>query len=338
MLTSKEIERQIKEGNISVEGMLQSALSKPNSCDISIENTLYTHRSKITDPRSSHVYKSEILTDTPHLLERVNIPESGMLLEAGKLYLARSKEKITTNGHIPTFNGKVRNSMMGVHTELTNVIHSDEFNDYIIFTIVCVKPTIIYPNMKMGNMAFFESFEIANRNIGMLSGSEIQKRLDEGRDIIIENKENIVINPNSVNLTLNENIGYYTEPVIDLIKDNNVDYLKIDNDNGLLLKNTEIYLGRTNEWTETNNLIPMISGRSSLGRLGLHVHNSAAMGSIGYKGYWHLGIKPIIPIVVQNNMKCCQVYYFTPEGDYPENYNGFLQDVRENPLEKIRKK
>ena len=47
--------------------------------------------------------------------------------------------------------------------------------------------------------------------------------------------------------------------------ENPIEYIDIPDD-GLLLYPDEIYLGLTNEWTETNNLVPMISGRSSLRR------------------------------------------------------------------------
>ena len=44
---------------------------------------------------------------------------------------------------------------------------------------------------------------------------------------------------------------------------------------GLLLESNKLYLGRTVEYTETHNLIPMLEGRSSVGRLGLFVHVTA---------------------------------------------------------------
>ena len=51
----------------------------------------------------------------------------------------------------------------------------------------------------------------------MLSGEEIKRRMETG-DILITPQDNIVINPNSVNLSLNKNIGYYTDPILDLNK------------------------------------------------------------------------------------------------------------------------
>ncbi len=42
-----------------------------------------------------------------------------------------------------------------------------------------------------------------------------------------------------------------------------------------------LYLGRTVETTETHRCVPMIQGRSSLGRLGLFINPGGAMGHVG---------------------------------------------------------
>ena len=102
-------------------------------------------------------------------------------------------------------------------------------------------------------------------------------------------------------------------------KDNPIETVKFGEE-GIVLYPDKVYLARTNEWTETNNLVPMISGRSSLGRLGYHAHCSASMGSIGYKGYWHISIRTTQPLRVYPNMKCCQLYYYNPDGKIKSVY------------------
>ena len=126
-------------------------------------------------------------------------------------------------------------------------------------------------------------------------------------------------------------MGVYTEPYLDIREKNPIEEIPME-EKGFTLYPDEFYVGKTNEWTETNNLIPMLSGRSSLGRNGVHVHCSAGLGSIGYKGYWHLGIRVIKPIVIKPNMKCCQLYYFTPEGSTEDTYRGFMQNLPKDKL------
>lgn len=330
MLTNNEIKKQISLGNIEIKNLKTNALDKPNSCTVTLGNELFAYDYEIVDTKEKNAYLNEIKTGNTRKLRKIVIPEDGLLLEPQKVYLAKTVEEINAKGYIPVLNGKVSLSLLGVSIELNSGFLEDGFNGPIILSIICTKPTIIYPNIEIGNLTFFKSLNAKSNEIGMLSGEEIQKRIQVG-DIVITPQNDIVINPNSVNLTLNEQIGYYTDPVLDIKKENKIEYIAIG-DEGVILYPDRIYVARSNEWTETNNLIPMISGRSSLGRLGYHVHCSASMGSIGYKGYWHMGIRTTIPIRVYKNMKCCQIYYLTPDGEITNTYAGSMQNLDEKDL------
>jgi hypothetical protein len=106
----------------------------------------------------------------------------------------------------------------------------------------------------------------------ILSGIEIKKRL--GKDIIIEPYEDKFLNPNSYNLTLHDELLVYKESLLDMKKPNETQLLKIP-ESGFVIEPGRLYLGRTRELTETRNLVPMLEGRSSIGRLGLFVHITA---------------------------------------------------------------
>ena len=81
----------------------------------------------------------------------------------------------------------------------------------------------------------------------------------------------------------------YENSPSDMKEDNAAKKIIIPED-GLLLESRKLYLGRTIEYTETHNLVPMLEGRSSVGRLGLFVHVTAGFGDVGFKGYWTLEI------------------------------------------------
>ncbi len=150
----------------------------------------------------------------------------------------------------------------------------------------------------------------------ILSGKEIESRI--GNDIVIEPYHNKRINPNSYNLSLHNELMVYKKPVLDMKANNEIEHLTIPEE-GLVLEPNKLYLGRTVEHTETNNLVPMLEGRSSIGRLGLFVHVTAGFGDVGFKGFWTLEIFCVQPIRIYPNVEICQVYYHTIEGDH-ENY------------------
>ena len=150
----------------------------------------------------------------------------------------------------------------------------------------------------------------------ILSGKEIESRIND--EIIIDPFDKNRINPNSYNLSLHNELIMYKNSLLDMKKDNEVEKLIIPS-NGLVLEANRLYLGRTVEYTETKNLVPMLEGRSSIGRLGLFVHVTAGFGDVGFKGFWTLEIFCIQPIKIYPNVEICQVYYHTLEGSH-ENY------------------
>jgi dCTP deaminase len=150
----------------------------------------------------------------------------------------------------------------------------------------------------------------------ILSGKEIQKRL--GKDIIINPFDLSNLNPNSYNLRLHNELLVYKDDILDMKKPNETETIIIP-DTGLILEPYKLYLGRTYEYTETYNLVPMVEGRSSIGRLGMFIHVTAGFGDVGFCGYWTLEIMVIQKIKIYPFIPICQIYYHTIEGEF-ENY------------------
>lgn len=150
----------------------------------------------------------------------------------------------------------------------------------------------------------------------MLTGKEIEKRL--GTDIVIEPYDPQQLNPNSYNLRLHNELMVYTEDVLDAGEKNPTRTISIPEE-GLVLQPGQLYLARTVEYTKTFGLVPMILGRSSLGRLGIAVHLTSGFGDIGFCGYWTLQLTCVKPVRIYPNMKICQIFYHSVLGKY-ENY------------------
>lgn len=157
----------------------------------------------------------------------------------------------------------------------------------------------------------------------ILSGKEILKRLD--RDIQIEPFELSRLNPNSYNLRLSDQLMVYDEKVLDMARPNAHSFLTIPPE-GLVLEPGRLYLGRTIERTVTQNLVPMLEGRSSVGRLGLFIHVTAGFGDVGFNGFWTLEILCVQPVRIYAGVEICQIYYHTLEGDYETYASGKYQN------------
>jgi dCTP deaminase len=149
----------------------------------------------------------------------------------------------------------------------------------------------------------------------ILSGNEIRRRI--GQEILIDPFQESMLNPNSYNLTLHPEVLVYEEVVLDMRQPNRVRRLTIP-ETGLVLQPNQLYLGRTVERTETHNLVPMIEGRSSIGRLGLFVHVTAGFGDVGFNGFWTLEMFAVQPIRIYPGIAICQIIYHEITGNITE--------------------
>lgn len=159
----------------------------------------------------------------------------------------------------------------------------------------------------------------------ILSGAEIKRRI--GDDIRIEPFNESQLNANGYDLTLHNELLVYEEVVLDLKEPNRHRRIEIP-DSGLVLSPNQIYLGRTVEHTETHGLVPMVEGRSSLGRLGLFVHATAGFGDAGFKGFWTLEMFAVQPIRIYSGVQICQMIYHTIEGEVTEYSSDKYQNNR----------
>jgi dCTP deaminase len=153
----------------------------------------------------------------------------------------------------------------------------------------------------------------------ILSGLEIARQVELGA-IEITPFEDRLMNPNSYNLRLHDELLVYTDEVLDMKRRLATKKIGIPPD-GLVLRPGVLYLGRTFEYTSTGKFVPMLEGRSSIGRLGLYIHVTAGFGDVGFAGYWTLEIQCVQPVRIYPMAEICQIYYHTIYGDF-ELYDG----------------
>ena len=157
----------------------------------------------------------------------------------------------------------------------------------------------------------------------ILSGQEIARHI--GKQINIETYNREQLNPNSYKLTLHNELMVYDDPLLDMSKPNKAHTITIPK-TGLLLRPGTLYLGRTAEYTRTDGYVPMLEGRSSVGRLGMCIHATAGFGDVGFAGYWTLEIFVVQPLIIYPGVEICQIYYHTLDGDYTPYCSGKYQN------------
>lgn len=157
----------------------------------------------------------------------------------------------------------------------------------------------------------------------ILTGNEIRAQL--GSNIVIDPFDERQLNPNSYNLRLFDELIVYEEIVLDMRRPNRFRRYTIPEE-GYVLNPNQLYLGRTIERTETHNLVPMLEGRSSIGRLGLFVHVTAGFGDVGFKGHWTLEMFAVKPVRIYPGVPICQIFYHTLCGDVIEYHSDKYQN------------
>ena len=157
----------------------------------------------------------------------------------------------------------------------------------------------------------------------ILSGLEIKNHI--GREIIIDPFDDSRLNPNSYNLSLHDELLVYTHEELDMRRDNPSAKIAIPSE-GFVLRPGKLYLGRTAEYTKTEGYIPMLEGRSSIGRLGICIHVTAGFGDVGFAGYWTLELFCVQPVRIYAGVQIAQIYYHTITEPYERYTSGKYQN------------
>lgn len=150
----------------------------------------------------------------------------------------------------------------------------------------------------------------------ILTGLEIRKRIEAG-SLRIDPYEEKLLNPNSYNLRLSDEMLTYDDEILDMRRPPITRKLTIPPE-GIVLEPGKLYLGRTLEHTETTGCVPMLEGRSSIGRLGLFVHVTAGFGDVGFRGFWTLEMICVQPIRIYAGVEICQIFYHDVVGEISE--------------------
>lgn len=146
----------------------------------------------------------------------------------------------------------------------------------------------------------------------ILTGPEIVAAQRDGR-LLIDPFDLAAVNPNSYNLRLGPTLLQYDVPVLDAARPNPTREMAVG-EAGVVLLPGRLYLGHTIETAGSDVFVPLLFGRSSVGRLGLFVEITAPIGDIGFHGQWTLMLHPTVPVRVYAGMRISQVMFFLSKG------------------------
>ncbi|MEO0469695.1 MAG: dCTP deaminase, partial [Bacteroidota bacterium] len=127
----------------------------------------------------------------------------------------------------------------------------------------------------------------------ILSDARILEEIEKGQ-IVIEPFRRECLGSNSYDVHLGKYLAVYQDRMLDARKHNQIEEIVIPEEGYVLEPNT-LYLGVTEEYTETHNTVPFLEGKSSIGRLGIHIHATAGKGDVGFCNTWTLEITVVHP-------------------------------------------
>lgn len=152
----------------------------------------------------------------------------------------------------------------------------------------------------------------------ILSDTRIREAIDRGR-IVIRPYRAECLGSNSYDVHLGRYLATYRDGGLDARKANPVDEFTIPPD-GFVLVPGQLYLGVTEEYTETHDFVPFLEGKSSVGRLGIDIHSTAGKGDVGFCNYWTLEMSVKLPVRIYRGMPIGQLIYFEVAGTVAQSY------------------
>lgn len=142
ILSGKEIEKKIG-SEIFIEPYDRGRLN-PNSYNLSLHNELMVYDDDVLDMKK------------PNRTRTITIPEEGLVLEPGRLYLGRTVEYTRTLNYAPMLEGRSSIGRLGLFVHITAGFGDVGFSGYWTLEIFCVQPIRIYPNVEICQIYYHE--------------------------------------------------------------------------------------------------------------------------------------------------------------------------------------
>lgn len=143
ILTGPEIERQVRLGGIFVDPYDPDQV-RPNSYDFRLGNLLCGYEADLLDARvENRTWRREI-------------PEEGVVLERGKIYLGHSVETIGSEQFVPIIRARSSVARLGLFIHVTADLIDIGYIGQWTLQLHAVQPVRVYPGMLIGQVTFWK--------------------------------------------------------------------------------------------------------------------------------------------------------------------------------------
>lgn len=166
ILLADKIKREIENGGIFAQPFNEENLSI-NSIDVTLSNTLVTYQ-KLLIIKDNYgncrvrLDSGKIENDCLDIKKEnktyeLTIPEEGLVIEPGILYLGSTVEKVGSSKFVPMYEGRSSMARLGIQSHISAGFGDLGFQSNWTLEINVVHPVKIYPGIRIGQVFFHEA-------------------------------------------------------------------------------------------------------------------------------------------------------------------------------------
>jgi len=170
VLLGSSIIEEVKKGKIDIDPFHEENVG-PNSVDVTLQSTLLTYvacevkwngYNHIVVPINSIDYIDMAKDNKVYELQ---IPEDGLIIMPGILYLGSTVEKAGSDFFVPMIEGRSSMARLGLQIHVSAGFGDINFKSNWTLEITTVHPLKIYPNTRIGQVYFHEVNETERKKL-----------------------------------------------------------------------------------------------------------------------------------------------------------------------------
>lgn len=184
MLTGEKIVEEYEAGKLYI-SEFDTANVQPNSYELHWGDTYKEVLPNRAWCENGEIVQAVDMRRSQRTTQTMQIPEDGLLLMPGRIYLIPTKEVIGSNYYVPQIVGRSSVGRMGISISLHAALGDLGYLGNWTLQVTVVRPTIIYPDLRVCHVYFEE----VHGKIEELYHGRYQNSFGAVESRFIENKE-----------------------------------------------------------------------------------------------------------------------------------------------------